>query len=427
MLRRIAFNVIAHRQTSLWIAPVVGAILAAGVAMVALRVDATIDLEDFPIPLFIGTPDTARELVTVIASSVTTLLALIFTIIVVAIQLASSQYSPRTLSTLLQDRPSHFTIGVFVGTFIYTLIILVGLHTIEPDVDRDTISGVSLTLAFVLAVISLGTFAVYSNHIIHSVRITSLINRVGGETREVIKKMYNKPLLKNKETTEKELLDKEPVRVIYANRAGVFDNIDVGKLIEKAVKRDAVIVVVPVVGEFVPKGAPLLHIYHNPIDDLAEYIHLAGERTMRMNVVYGLRQLSDMAVRANSTGINDPATSVQVIDQLHDLLRRLLDKEIDHKRIYDKKGNLRVFIKMPLWKDIVLVALDEVRLYGSSSLQVVRRLRAMLHDLISVSPEERKPGLKQQLHLLNQSVAQSFDGDYMQKLASEPDMKGTGF
>jgi hypothetical protein len=126
-------KIVKYRRQKLWIAPVTGAILATALASAALFLDQVISWDETPFPIFSGTADTARTLLQVIASSVTTLIALIFTILVVAIQLASSQYSPRALTTLLQDRPSHFTIGIFVGTFTYTLIILLGLRLTEGD------------------------------------------------------------------------------------------------------------------------------------------------------------------------------------------------------------------------------------------------------------------------------------------------------
>ncbi|CAN5440080.1 hypothetical protein BH23BAC1_BH23BAC1_15870 [soil metagenome] len=127
----------------MWIAPVAGAVIAVIIAGGTLVLDHHIDWQDPPLPLFKGKFDAAFNMLSVIATSVTTLSALIFTIIVVAIQLASSQYSPRTLSTLLQDRPSHITIAVFVGTFTYTLMILWGIRFTET-VDGQQVTGISL-------------------------------------------------------------------------------------------------------------------------------------------------------------------------------------------------------------------------------------------------------------------------------------------
>jgi uncharacterized membrane protein len=419
-------NAIVNRKTNLWIVPLTGAVLAAITASVTLYIDRTIDLSGSSIPLFEGTPDSARTLLSVIAGSVTTLLALIFTIIVVAVQLASSQYSPRTLSTLLQDRPSHLTIGVFVGTITYTLIVLLGLNVIEPDVERDTISGVSLTFAFILALVSLGTFSAYSNHMIHSVRITSLINRVGQETRESIEKIYTKPF--SKETSNDFALPGSvPDKIIHAKRLGFFNTFDEKSLLKAAVKHNAVLKVIPVIGAFVPQGAPLIEVYGEDPGNIEGYIYLEKERTMKRNITFGLRELTDMAIRATSTGINDPATSVQVLEQLYDLSRRLLLKDLFDYKINDENGTPRLMVKMPSWQDFVIIIFDENRINGASSLQVARYMRAMLINLIDISPAERKESLEQQLRLLDQSVNDNFAGEHDKKLALAADIKGTGF
>jgi uncharacterized membrane protein len=181
-------KLIRHGQTSLWIAPTVGAALAALLAAAALFIDYRVEPDALPVPVFVGEPDTIRTTLSVIASSVTTLLALIFTIIALIIQLATGHYSPRALSTLLQDRPSHFTIGVFVATFTFALVVLINLR-FTANGDGATAGGLAVTLAFGLAVLSIGTFAIYANHIVHAVRVSSIINRIAGLTRETLDRM----------------------------------------------------------------------------------------------------------------------------------------------------------------------------------------------------------------------------------------------
>jgi uncharacterized membrane protein len=213
-----------------------------------------------PFPVFSGTADTARTLLQVIASSVATLVSLIFTILVVAVQLASSQYSPRALKTMLQDRPSHFTIGIFVGTFTYTLIILLGLRLTEDG--AELISGFSTTIAFVLAVLSLGTFAVYSNHIIQSVRITSIINRVARDAREELERLYPNRISDHRHGDSDGATDfpsgRKPTRTFAAPKPGVITDIRRDKLLEIAARTDCTLVIVPVLGTYAPEEYPLV-------------------------------------------------------------------------------------------------------------------------------------------------------------------------
>lgn len=416
---------IYYKKSNLWLPPVLGALIAIIVAVGALYLDHYLDWKDPGVPFFKGDLDTAHSLLSVIATSVTTLLALIFTIIVVAIQLASSQYTPRALATLLQDRPSHITIGIFVGTFTYTLMILWGLRFTETE-NGENVGGVSLSLALIFAIVSLGNFAIYSNHIIHSVRVTSLINRVASETRRSIKKVYSKGNQYAIKICEIPTI--EPDHIIYSDKVGVVVAVQTEKLFKHALTTDAVLVIDPIAGAFVPEGYPLIKIYgKKPEAKLVDHIQILGERTMDMNILFGLRQLSDMAIRANSPGINDPASAVQVIDQLHDLLRRLIKIDMGHLVVEDKNGNTRVFMKLPSWDDVVHVAIDEVRNYGASSLQVVRRMRAMLENLLQEAPDEKKNSIKIQLELLDKTVDENFDHDYLVDLAKRGDIRGDGF
>jgi uncharacterized membrane protein len=420
------FNRQYYKTSNLWIAPIAGFVLALFIATGSIYLDSRIEWQD-PAPVFFqGSADTARSLLSVIASSVTTLLALIFTIIVVAIQLASSQYSPRTVAILLQDKPSHFTIGNFVFTFTYTVVVLLMLRFTE-SFSGENVTGISLTLAFVFAVISLCAFAVYSNHIIHAVRVSSLINRIGMETREAIENLYPKEgaILDNR---KEESLEKAPDHEVLSEKVGVIVEINQKEILKIAKKNNCTIKILPIVGAFLPEGAPLIHIYGKKPENLMKHIKIMTERTMERNILYGFRQLADMAVRANSTGINDPASSVQVIDQLHDLLRRMINRPINDLYIYDDAGVLRLFLRLPQWEDILHVAIDEIRLYGATSIQVVKRLRALLYDLYNIAPTQRKNSIKIQIDLLDKDVKKNFgENEHVFHLAMEADMRGTGF
>jgi carbon storage regulator CsrA len=140
--------------------------------------------------------------------------------------------------------------------------------------------------------------------------------------------------------------------------------------------------VAPVIGTFIPEGAPLLKVYGEKPQKLLDYIKILGERSMEKDILIGFRQLSDISIRANSPGVNDPASSVQVIDQMHDLLKRLIKIKMGDFIAKDSEGKGRLLIRLPTWEDVLHVAVDETRLYGAGSLQVVRRLSSMLEVLL---------------------------------------------
>jgi uncharacterized membrane protein len=424
-------KLIRHGQTSLWIAPTVGAALAALLATGALFIDHRVAPDALPVLVFVGTADTIRTTLSVIASSVTTLLALIFTIIALIIQLATGHYSPRALSTLLQDRPSHFTIGVFVATFTFALIVLINLR-FAGEGDGATVGGLAVTLAFGLAVLSIGTFAVYANHIVHAVRVSSIINRIASLTRETLERMY--PEAANDADPDDLAppdLPGEP-SPIEATGTGVLVDLDEHALVDLAVATDSAFRVTVPLGSFVPAGFPLVEVHSwsgaagpEPAAVL-RLIELEAERSLDRDVGFGLRQLTDIAVRALSPAINDPATAVRVIDQLHDLLRRLVTRDLAAGSRFLRDGRLRLVLEPADWKEVEH-CVDEIRTYGRASLPAVRRLRAMLEDIRSVAPDARADSLQEQLDRLDGVASDAFDDPATRELARQPDLRGSGF
>jgi uncharacterized membrane protein len=400
------------RSSRLWIAPLVGIGVAAVFAAAALFVDAQFDWDgDPPPPLFGGSPSTARTLLSVIATATTTLLALVFTILAVVIQLGSSQYSPRVLRTMFQDFPSHLTIGVFVATIAYALVVLLALGPGEEDAH-----GVATTLAFGMAVIAVVTFAIYANHIVHSVRIASIINRVAIETRGVIDAVFPDPVGTSAPAPPKL---STPSTTVPSSRWGVIVDIDDSGLVEAAAAEDVVISLTAGIGEQVHEGAPLIAIYRDwsgEAESLRDHIELAGERQLNRDAGWGFRILTDIATRAVSTGINDATTATQALDRSHALLRVLAHRSLAVGVLTDDEGDVRVIIPTPDWEYFVSLTTDELRRDGASSIQVMRRLRELLVDLLSIAPEERKPTLSRRLELLEREATDEIDEEHDREL-----------
>ncbi len=415
-----------RQRNQLWVAPVVGAGLAILLASLALAVDATVRWGDPPLPIFVGDADTARAMLSIIGGAVATLLALIFTVIAVVIQLAIGQYTPRSLQILLGDRPTHFTIGVFVGTFTYALVVVLGLRV---TLEADRVVGLSLTLAFGLAIVTIATFAVYSNHIIHAVRASYIIRRLADQTRAAVETLHP-PLEPGEEATADApppVPDADPVQVVDAPAPGVLVDLDDQRLLALAEERGAILRLVPPIGAFVAEGAPLVAVHGAPVDAalVRRAVRLEPERTMALDASFGLRQLLDVAARALSPGINDPATAVQVLDELGDLLRRLAGRRLADASWYGGDGRLRIAVTVVDWETVILLTLDEMRRLGASSMPVMRRLRAVLADLLTVAPGCRRACLEEQIALLDAACG-GFASERERKWARVADPRGAG-
>ena len=147
---------------------------------------------------------------------------------------------------------------------------------------------------------------------------------------------------------------------------------------------------------------------------------------MRQDPLFAFRIMVDIAARALSPAINDPTTAVLAIDQIHRLLRYAGGKNLDNAHVHDGAGKLRLVFPTPDWEDIVDLALTETRQYGASSIQVARRLRAMLDHLIERLPQARTAALRQELDLLEKSVARSFADPEDRRRANIGDFQGLG-
>jgi uncharacterized membrane protein len=225
-------------------------------------------------------------------------------------------------------------------------------------------------------------------------------------------------------------LDIDP-SVVCAPNSGVVVRIGHDKLIELAVRERCCLELVPAVGQFVPAGSPLLRVHgttdFRSRDKAALAIDLELERTLEHDPAYGFRLLVDIAERSISQSpFEDPTTAVQAIDRLHDCLRQLAQRPIPDGIHRDDHGEVRLVVPSMDWDAYVRLAFEEIRLAGTRSPQVTRRLEAALRDLLHVAPPDRRPALLRELQLLEAEVADATSEDDVRAFALEPDSEGIG-
>ena len=197
-----------------------------------------------------------------------------------------------------------------------------------------------------------------------------------------------------------------------------------------AQRADCVIEMVPQVGDFVAIGDPLFRVFQGgaalPPNALRQAVAIGQERTLEQDPTLVFRILVDIASKGLSASINDPTTAVLALDQIHHLLRNVGTRRLDDERVRDVTGRLRLLYRTPDWEDFVHLAVTEIRHFGGESIQVARRLRAMLEDLIQTLPEERSPLLRQELSLLHRSAQRFFVEPEDRVLAEVSDFQGVG-
>jgi uncharacterized membrane protein len=374
-----------------------------------------------------GDADSARSILTTVATSMVTLTGLVLTVTMVVVQLAMGQFTPRVLRTILRDRPSQLAIGIFVATFAHAMVAMREVRGPSGD-DEGHVPGLAIVVAYVLIVVCIMVLVLYVHHIGQSLRVASLIDSVGDETRALIDKLY--PAHASDTDGRREAPDGAPMQVISAPNAGVLYRIDHDELIEHARQVDGTLVLLPQIGDFVPEGAPALELYGNGANldahDVMRSLAFGKERTLHQDLAYGFRMLVDVAVRAVSPMMADPTTAVQALDRLHDCLRQLATRPFHSGFHHDADGRLRLVEPTLTWEGYVRLAVDELRSYGSESLQLTRRLRAMLEDLLTIAPPDRRPPLREQLRLVEAAAKRGFADERDREAAVVPDQQGIG-
>ncbi len=416
-----------YRRSRLWVVPSAGAAIAVVLGAASLTIDHAVITDAAPFPIFSGSPSTARSMLALIATSMATLTALVLTVVAVVLQLATQALSPRAVRTFLQDAQSHLTLGVFVTTFTYALVILQELN-LTYDTQDELIKSSSVAIAFVLAVVSLGMFISYVDHIVHLARVTSIIDRIANETRDAIAREYAGEDA-GAQPVEGRIPDRPPDVVIRSPRHGVILEIDIPALVNEAAQQDVVIAMIPARGDFIPIDGRLFEVYGVDGADeqrLMRSVEIDAERSITQDVPFGFRLLVDIAERALSTGVNDPTTATQVIDQLHDLLQRLGSRPFPSGWHADDAGEPRLLVPLPTWDTYVALAFEEIRHYGRGSLAVVRRLRSAAEALIAELPDHRRPPLARQLAILDKAAEKHFDVEAERRAARHVDVQGIG-
>lgn len=425
---KVKLSAVADRlRGSLWFLPAVAVAGVIALAAGTLAIDHS-ERDTVSWLAFGGTPGTARSILSEIVTAIITLTALVFSITVVALQLASSQYSPRVLRSFLRDRPSQVTLATFLATFAYSMVVLRAVRNATASQDAF-VPELSVNVAFALTAVSVGLFVYYVHHIAQSMQASTIIARVAAETVDAIDRLY--PDVGDDAVAsapEQDDGERAGEATVPAPRSGYLQTVDEETLLAVATEHDLVVRLRPRVGDFVAKGAALLHVRGEYDEDTAHRLVAAltvgRERTTQQDAAFGFRQLVDVAERALSPGVNDPSTAVQALDRLYELLMMLAPRRIPSPERLDRSGTLRAVLPRPSWDSYVHLAFDEIRHHGEGSVQVSRRIAAIVDDLVDVVPAARRGPLLDQRRLNQRSTRRGFDDREDVAHAAQPSRHG---
>jgi uncharacterized membrane protein len=403
--------------------PLLYAAGALALGMAVPRLEAAF-LPDLVAPMGAGP---AIALLSAIASGMLPLTGLVFSLAFVMVQFSATAYSPRLVAWLAGSTMMTHSLGIFTATFVYALAAL-------GWVDRGGTGKVPLLtvwVAIVLLLVSVVFFVLLVEKL-GMLQISRVLAYAGDQGRAVIERDYA-PLGEGELKTGGAAAAELPVQtqvVLHRGGPAVIQAIDVPRLVALAEREGAVVAMAWAVGDTLIDGMPLLRLHGGgwPVAEsrLRRLVRLGSERTFEQDPKYAIRILVDIAIKALSPAINDPTTAVQALDQVEDLLLRLARVDLSAGRVRDGRGRLRLVFPVPKWEDFLVLAFDEIRYCGANSIQVMRRMRALLQDLSEQVPSERRAALQRYLERVDNGIRRTFEDGDDRKDALEEDRQGLG-
>jgi len=356
--------------------------------------------------IFQAGPDGARAMLSTIAGAMISVTGLVFSITIVVLQLASSQFSPRVLRTFLDDRTPQVTLGVFTSSFVYSLTVMRNVSG-SSDGNAEPVPQIALSVAFVLVLVSVGMFLAFIHHITQAISVDTIIRAVGKDTVGLL--MRGRSMSRDTESDgggdRGESDDSDEVApkrsrqvVVVADGDGYLNYVDHHALMNVAARHHATITLLYPLGTYLVPSQPMALVTASGPDDdqgwpamVRRHISLTWRRSMEQDITFGIRQLVDIGERALSPGVNDPTTAVQVTNELHSILHQIVVTGQVPTALRDDDGVLRVVSREWTFGEYLDLSVDEMAHWGASSLQIPARLLQMLTQLQQIAdPEQRE-------------------------------------
>jgi len=417
-----------HLRETFWFAPALTLVVACVLWFAASAVDERIvsylheeqaydEINDL-----VAVAEDTKQIVVTVSSAMMTFIGVVFSISLVAVQMASGQLTPRVVRIFVRSRISKLTLSVFLATFVFSLLVLSSYES-ETDPRRVTsLPFVQSVLTAVLVGLSLLLFIAYVSSTLRLMQIGPVLDHI---TRDTFKVLGRMPAGRPAEGP----LPDESGQILYEGRAGVLRDVNVARLVRAARRQGVVLRLIPRLGDFAVPGTPVLAVHGGtaPARHALRYTVSVGvERTLHQDLAFGLRQLSDIALRALSPATNDPTTAVQCLDRIVQFLAAAVRLPLGTVHHRDRTGAVRLVQEVPSWEDLVDLGFEEVRRYGATAPQVSRRLLAGIDDLMRLAGPDRRRPLVRHRALLVQAVEHAVPEAAEREFSLLPDRQGIG-
>jgi uncharacterized membrane protein len=414
----------SNLRSSLWFVPVLMLVASAVLALVFIEVDGRTNREllaEYP-RIFGAGADGSRGMLSSIAGSMITVAGLTFSLTVVAMAQASSQYTSRILRNFMRDRSNQFVLGFFVGIFTYCLIVL---RTIRGGDEGRFIPSLAVLFGLLLAISSVGVLIFFIHHIASSIQASSIISSAAEETIRAVERLFPH------QAEEFDDSQAERAEALFAARlwqsipaswTGYVQQVNTDGLVAFAMEHNCLVQMERGLGSFVVKGSPLLSIAatsagHYEVDEettasLNELFTGKHYRTIDQDVAFGIRQIVDIALKALSPGVNDTTTAVVCIDYLGAILTELAQRRMLHHHC-STEGDVKVMLRAATFESLVCEAFDQIRDVARENTAIYLRLLGAIETVSQrTQTSRRRETLVTQVKLISAEADRVLASEY---------------
>ncbi|WP_373532532.1 DUF2254 domain-containing protein [Vampirovibrio sp.] len=416
-------------QTSLWFIPTVMVLGSIGLSLGALYLDQLLLEKSLTTYswVFTGSPEAARQILSTIASSIITVAALAFSMTLVALTLASSQFGPRILRNFIKDTGNQIVLGTFLATYIFCLNVLRAVKGLE---NNSFVPQISISLAIVFLLASIGVLIYFIDHVVSTIQVNTIVADISQELQGIICRLYPEKAAINKwpQKTPLPKFEAEPSRpeqiAVKSMNDGYLQAIDYPALVNAAVEFDTCFHVSLRPGDYIIHEHALLFIdsaTNQPKTDKMEELTgavnngfiLGSRQTPTQDVEFSINQLVEIAIRALSPGINDPFSAITCIDHLANALALLFRRHLPSDEHLDDRGNLRVIHRNVTAPEVIGTAFNQIRQYGRTSVPVMVHLMEALSQItLDARTEAVRIALYQQAEMIERGSQEAFPEEY---------------
>jgi uncharacterized membrane protein len=417
----IAFRARQYVKGSLWIAPLVAGLGGLVLAELAFWLEGTSD-----VPFLQYSPETATAVVSATIAAVVSLTGFVVTVTVLGVQQATGIFSPRYMRLWYRDGRLKLVLAELVGTLMFSISVI---RRIQPD----AVPNISVSLAALGLMVGLLLFLLYFDRFLHRMRPVAVAALLADQGRDAFEEWMEEAARPDTVFVARGSWNPAmaPTFVLRSTRSGTIQAVDTAGLTAFARNHACLVVFRLSVGDFVPVGAAILEVHGATLPDdatrrLSGMVALGAERTIEQDPAFAVRVMVDIAIRALSPAVNDPTTAVQVLDYLEETLRVVGATARSADGASTDFLTSGVVMPVRTWPDFLALGITEIREYGATSIQVTRRLHAMLEELGQLVLPENRAAVDDEMRRLNATVDASYAGSVDRDWAVASDRQGIG-